>query len=658
MKHSNIFYSFVACAAMLSAASCTDEPIITYGEMETGGPVEKVTLKASLPTEETDCFKTGWQSGDVLGIFGPSSLKAPRDFRIKAGESSAEASFEGNLPVSGEEESNELYAVYPYDWYAGSTSGADSYTISIPEKQTPELAVPEYMSGMVTDRNAVIELQPLTSVLEVSVGKIPEDETLTGMTLKTSDGSPLFAVSANVDLTSADQTILIADRAASVSSGIVSGDKVVFTLLPQEISGDGDVEIRSVITTTKSVYDQRFNDFSVKLEKGKKTAVGTDLLDRYGEGGFVFAENETARPGEGEWADYDVLPVRGEILNADGTPYSFLPNAALSAEANPVLRIWFVSRQNTTVGKWLALKSFEGGYGFDPVAVKKDFTGASVISGVKTDMEWDANKHYFFNAEDAEKYKISYADFQVDKKTKFVRLFKEEFTIECTVGGEGVSGHESDRLPYDDLTVPVTVHAVPSYIEITAEEEARIKEYLEDKNYNFVPMRGEYVTSKTVFTPYVFTPNVSVTGIAFRMLVAVRRDFVVPENGDKYMTTNTKTTPPTWLLGGNITELEEKFGTGTRIGIGTNGAAKSFASDMAGYVFESDELNEKYLLSCSVYDVNTPGDKNTAPEGYVFKSAGKENINIYFTKHKNNTDTSAPENLECPVCITVEARAE
>lgn len=657
MKCSNIFYSFVACAVTLSAISCTDEPIITYGEMETGGPVEKVTIKASLPTEETSYFKTGWKSGDVIGIFEPSSLKSPRDFRIRAGESSAEASFEGQLPVRMEEAGNELYAVYPYDWYAGSASGADSYVISIPEKQTPELTVPEYMSGMVADRNAVIELQPLTSVLEISVGKIPEDETLAGMTLKTADGTALFAVVANVDLTSEEQTVVISDKSASVSTEIVSGNKAIFTMLPQTISGDA--EIRAVITTTKSVYEQHFNDFSVTLEKGVKSAVSIELLDRYGEGGFVFAESETARPGEGEWADYDVIPVRGEILQSDGTPYSFLPNAALGAETNLVLRIWFVSRQNTTAGKWLTLKSFEGGYGFDPEAVKRDFTGASVISGVKTDVEWDSNKHYFFNVGDAEKYKVSYADFRIAATAKFVRLFKEEFTVECTLGGDGVSSeHESGRLPYDGLKVPVTVHATPSYIKITAEEEARIKEYLEDKNYNFVPMRGEYVASKTVFTPYVFTPNVSVTGIGFRMLVAVRRDFVVPDKGDQYMTINTNTTPPTWLLGGNIAELEEKFGTGTRIGIGTNGAAKPFASDMAGYVFESDELNEKYLLSCSVYDVKKPGDTGKAPEGYIFKSAGKENINIYFTKHKNNTDASAPENLECPVCITVEAQAE
>ncbi|MGN0188647.1 MAG: hypothetical protein ACI395_03950 [Candidatus Cryptobacteroides sp.] len=657
MKYSNSFFAFAATVALLSAASCTDEPIITFGDMESTGHIEKVTVTATLPENVEEGFKTEWAGNDILGIFDPSNIKGPRDFQLKEGANSTKASFEGNLPLSEKAGTNGLYAIYPYDWYTGSSFGAESYLITIPVKQTEDLKIPQYMSGMSSDRNSTIELKPVLSILEISIGKIPEDETLTGMTLLTADGSPLFATTASLDLTSEEQTLTVVDKSASISSSIVSGDKVIFNILPQEFESTEELMIRSVITTNKSVYDQNFKNLSVKLAKGERGSASTDLLDRYGEGGFVFAENETARPGEGEWSGFDVIPVRGEIVNKeDGTPYSFLPNAGFSSSANPVLRIWFISKQGTSVGKWFTLKAFEGGFGFNPDVVKTQFTGESVITGIEEEMEWDANKHYFFSLEDAEKYKVTYCDFTIDSRSKFIRLFKEEFTLECTLGGEGVSdGHNDSRLPYNDLTVPVSVHATPSYLHITAQEEARIREYLENQNYNFIPLRGEYVQSKTDFTPYTFTVNVPAPEkpmIGFRMFVAVKRDYVVTNGGDIYTTKNTTIDGELYILGGKVSELAEKFGTGSVLGVGANDAAKNLASSVPGYVFESDELNDKYLLSYTTYDVNKPKNQALAPEGCVLKQAGKEFINIYLTKHKNNKDTNAPASLECPVLVT------
>ncbi len=633
--------------------SCEDEPAISYGESEDSGPAAEATVILNIPQCD-DAFKSVWEEDDVIGIFEPGTPSNPRDFRLTEGSGTTEGRFTGKLPVYEDEPagSGQLYAVWPYDWYAGSSSSAKAYTLVLPAEQNAGNADTEYIAGYSADNGETFTTKQLVSILDFTVTGLPDDETLKSVGF--SSASAFFASAATVDLTSEGLPVTVSELTSSVSSEIVSGNTARFRMFPQDFSAM-QAEVDVVITTDKTVYNQKFDGFGdIVLEAGKASAATVEVADRYGEGGFVFAENETARPGEGIYADAQIIPVRGEILDkASSEPFTFIPNTASGGQT---LRIWFVSLQDANVGKYFSLKDFSGSFGFDGTAAAEKFYTGTSISVTDADCEYDLNRHYFFSQEDALKYKVSYVDFSID--ARFVQLFEDEFTIDCTLVGSK-DGSDSFIGSGEEMTVPVTVHASPYVLQLGAGETARPGEG-EYAGYNFLPIRGEYIVSKNTATatPYVFTAGQPVSGIAFRVWMIARKGYTVPTNGDNYASENDW--GKTYLLGAEIAEIEEKFGAGSGVGFGT-AAAKKLLSGTPGYVFDNEEDNSEYVITYVDYDVNTPSNKNLPDRfknGYILNNANTATVTMHLKKNSNNKDPEAPATLTIPVTLTCTAAAE
>lgn len=633
--------------------SCTDEPEITYGEFEDRGPTIEATVSLSVPQGGSG-FKTVWEDGDVIGIFEPGTPSNPRDFRLTEGAESEEGTFFGKLPVSDSEtpESGHLFAIWPYDWYAGSSSGADAYSLALPSEQNSGNYDTEYIAGYSADNGRTFTTSRLVSILDVTVTGLPEDETLRSLGFSSTPAA--FASAATVDLTDEQFPLSVSEQVSDISSEVVSGNTASFKMFPQDFSAM-QAEMNVVITTDKTVYNQVFDGFgNIRLEAGKTAEMTVEVADRYGEGGFVFAESETARPGEGEYADAQVIPIRGEILDkATSLPYSFVPN---TASGEQVLRIWFISTQEATAGKYFSLKDFSGTFGFDGNAIAEKFYTGSQVSVTDADCEYDRNRHYFFSQEDALKYKVSYVDFSID--AKFVQLFDDEFSIECTIVGSK-DGSDSFISAGEEMKVPVSVHASPYILHLDSSESARPGEG-EYAAYNFLPIRGEYIVSKNTATatPYVFTAGQPTAGIAFRVWMISKKGYTVPTNGDNYNSENDWGS--TYLLGAEIAEIEEKFGTGSGVGFGT-AAAKKLLSGTPGYVFDNENDNSAYVITYVDFDVNIPSNKNLPDrfkEGYILNNANTATVTMHLKKATNNQDPEAPQTLTIPVTLTCNAVSE
>ena len=649
---SHFLLSTLALAGIL--VSCTDEPVITYGEFEDRGAVEEASVTMSVPQSDA-AFKAVWEDNDAIAIFEPGTPSNPRIFQLEEGAGTTEGTFAGNLPVYEDvsDKPDMLSAIWPYDWYAGSTSSSKAYSLSVPTVQTADDSSTEYIAGCSEDSGETFMTRQLISILEFTVTGLPEDETLESLAFSSASG--VFASGATVNLTTAELPVTVSEYSTEISSGIVSGNKISFRLLPQDFKGI-QAEINAVITTDKAVYNQKFDGFSdIVTEAGKTVSATIEIADQFGEGGFVFAEDETARPGEGEYAYMHVIPIRGEILdNETLEPYTFIPNTASGTQT---LRIWFVSLQDATVGKYFSLKDFSGSLGFDNTAVAEEFYTGSTISVTDKNSEYDANRHYFFEQNDALKYKISYVDFDID--AKFALLFSDEFRLGCTIVGSK-DGSGSFLSEGEEMTVPVTVHASPYILQLGEDESARpgIGEY---DGYNFLPIRGEYITkeskNKLEYTPFTFTAGQRVgqsnSEIAFRVWMISRKDYGAPtDNSDKYVSENDWGT--TYLLGAEMAEIEEKFGPESGIGFGT-AASKKMMSGLTGYVFDNEEDNNAYIITYIDYDVKTPSNKNL-PErfksGYVLKNAATAPITMHLKKDSSNKDSNAPETLTFTVPIT------
>ena len=627
--------------------SCTDEPVISYGEFEDRGPVAEASVTMSIPQGDA-AFKSVWEDDDAIAVFEPGTPSNPRIFQLTEGTGTANGTFTGNLPVydETEEQPEQLSAIWPYDWYAGSSSTADAYTLSIPSAQTADNSTTEYIAGYSEDKGKTFQTRQLMSLLDFTITELPEDETLRSLSF--SSESEVFASTATVDLTDAEFPVAVTEYSTGISSEVAAGNTVRFRMLPQDFKSV-QAAISVVITTDKAVYNQPFNGFGdITLEAGNTASATIEVADQFGEGGFVFADDETARPGEGEYADMQVIPVRGEILDG-ATSYTFIPN---TASGSKTLRIWFVSLQDATVGKYFSLKDFSGSFGFDNAAVADEFYTGSSISVTDANCEYDMNRHYFFAQEEALKYKVSYVDFAIT--AKFVQLFSDEFKLECVITGSK-DGSESFLGADEEMTVPVTVHAKPYILQLGADETARPGEG-EYAGYNFLPLRGEYITKGSKdqldYTPYVFTAGQATTGITFRVWMIALKDYKVgTNNDDSYVSENDWAV--TYLLGSKIAEIEEKFGPDSGVGFGT-AAAKNIMSGKPGYVFGNEE-DDKYIVTFVDYDVNTPTNKNLPARfknGYILNSAATETVTMHLKKGPNNKADDSPATLTFPATIT------
>lgn len=644
--------STLALAGIL--VSCTDEPVISYGEFEDRGAVEEASFTISVPQADA-AFKDAWENNDAIAVFEPGTPSNPRIFQLKEGAGTTEGTFTGNLPVYEDVSSKPdiLSAIWPYDWYAGASSSSEAYTLSVPSVQSEDNSPIEYIAGCSEDSGKTFRTRQLISMLEFTVTGLPEDETLESLAFSSASG--VFASEATVDLTTTELPVTISDYSTEISSSIAAGDKISFRLLPQDFKGI-QADINAVITTDKAVYNQKFDGFSnIVTEAGKTVSATIEIADQFGEGGFVFADDETDRPGEGEYAGMQVIPIRGEILDKTTLEkYTFIPNTASGTQT---LRIWFVSIQDATVGKYFSLKDYSGTFGFDNTAAEDMFYTGTSISVSDANCEYDMNRHYFFSQEDALKYKVSYVDFDID--AKFALLFSTEFKLGCTIVGSK-DGSGSFLNEGQEMTVPVTVHASPYILHLGDNETARpgTGEYT---GYNFLPIRGEYITkeskNKLEYTPFTFTAGQRVgqsnSEIAFRVWMISRKDYGAPtDNSDKYASENDWGT--TYLLGTEMNEIETKFGSESGIGFGT-AAAKKMMSGLTGYVFDNEADNNAYIITYVDYDVKTPSNKNL-PErfksGYVLKNAATAPITMHLKKDSSNKDSNAPETLTFTVPIT------
>ena len=74
---SHFLLSTLALAGIL--VSCTDEPVITYGEFEDRGAVEEASVTMSVPQSDA-AFKAVWEDNDAIAIFEPGTPSNPRIF--------------------------------------------------------------------------------------------------------------------------------------------------------------------------------------------------------------------------------------------------------------------------------------------------------------------------------------------------------------------------------------------------------------------------------------------------------------------------------------------------------------------------------------------------------------------------------------------------
>lgn len=163
-----IYTTLMVLATVATAlVSCSKEVDVQKDE-QVSGKMKTITVKTNIETRTTldaDHANLVWSSGDQISIFNDVN-QANSALTYEAG---------GDLIVEVPEETEEIFAHYPY--YNGNTSGPESVSVYISNKQTqvnPGVLAGKYYpmvaKGTVSaDNKALISLYPVASALALNI---------------------------------------------------------------------------------------------------------------------------------------------------------------------------------------------------------------------------------------------------------------------------------------------------------------------------------------------------------------------------------------------------------------------------------------------------------------------------------------------------------
>lgn len=646
--------AFIACAALASGLySCGDKN--GNEEIPSGkDPVEFSAAASAAAMTGTGGFDVKWNTGDAIGLFDDVKASAIKKFTLESGAGQASASFKGELEDDDAAARN-IYAVSPFDATVKNAT-ANTYPLAISNNQTSMnkylfTAASTSISKSPSEADVVLNFKHLTAVLKINITNIASTgSSLNAVRLQTKDESAFFATKAKVDLTSAtpaatDLSDKVAGINVTVPSGVTDSYEAGFVLFPMDFSALAkDLEV-VVLLDNGNTFTYELSGFNKNLAAGTAVSESIELLE-YGTGGFEFAAGETARPGVGDFANMDIVPIRGEVLTSasDLTPYTFTLGRASGNGRQ--LRIWWISKKETSIGLYFALNRFGENndvMGFDPAHIVAMGGAESAFAGGSASKSWKEYTHFFLNKEDAEKYNVSYSLYNLNHNSKFTAPATESFTIKGVLGNTAVAEANRDNMiPYEDIEFPVAIYTEEdtSGLEVftpAAGETARpgVGDFAD---YDVIAIRGEFINSNQGTDNSLYYPASNTTfptGKGFRMWFIAKKSY----DGGKQLKLR-HDNGATYFKGTKVSEVTAICGDGSKIGGGN--AVRGYNETMGTFASAAD--NDLYTISYIRWNVDPC---------IITGAAGDYVVPFYVTI--DGVTNAIPKDLVCNVKIKVVA---
>lgn len=608
--------TFIVCAGLIFGLWSCDGKTKENGNEPAGTDPVEFSVTASTPSfTGSSGLDIKWSADDAIGLFDNVKASSNKKFTLETGAGQASGTFKGELE-DNDAVSRTIYAITPFV-PSSSTAAAEAYPLALDNNQTSMnkylfAAASATLTSAPSESAVNLSFKSLMSVLKISITGIgATGSTLNSVRLQAKEtGVTPFATKATVDLTaSAPAAFGFSNMVAGINVGapvgISDSYEAGIVLFPTDFSNAAqDLQI-IVLLDNGQTFTFDLEGFDKNLAAGTVAEETVELI-RSGEGGFEFAAGETARPGTGEYANMDIVPIRGEILNStsDLTPYTF--TIGKTAGNGRQLRIWWISKKDTDIGLYFALNRFGENndiMGFDPNGVAETGGAGSYFAGGNASKSWKETMHYFKDGGDAANYNVSYTQYNVNNNSKFMAPSKETFTIYGMLGNTAVNEeNQANKIPYADMRFPVTINVQEdtSDLEVftpSAGETARpgIGDFAD---YDVIAVRGEFINSNAGADNSLYYPSSGqafAAGKGFRIWFIAKKDYA---GGDMLKLAHDNRA--TYFKGTKVAEVTTICGANSEVGGGN--ANKSYKENPATFASVAD--NSQYTISYARWNVD------------------------------------------------------
>ncbi|GHV02363.1 hypothetical protein FACS1894159_11140 [Bacteroidia bacterium] len=641
---------FFISALTLGAAlfSCnTDQTVVPAVD---GSNLVIITASGNDTRTEMNGKVVIWAENDALGVLDDAGNSTAAPFALTSAHGAATADFSGTL-ASDDAVARTLYAVYPY--HAANASPANAYQLTLPASQSGKpgdhlfmAASPVHISTAPSQTNIAFGFSHLMAVLDINVVGIPVGETVSSVTIRATNGSDTpFATTATVDLTAANP--VASGFGANVGSLSVANAKrgnitASIVIFPTDFSAS-PAGLTIDVATNKQTYSF-LKTVNKNFVAGSRNPTTVEIAPVTGSDGFEFLASETARPGVGDNLNVDVIPIRAELLKSTTDPTTYLyPLGGTGSVAGVQLRIWFVSKRGTAVGRMFALNNASGyTNGFKTDEVASICGDGSTLSGGNQSRSWDQNAFYFKNLSDAQLYNVSYTQYNFAANSRINFPTADSFTVPCYLTSYGAD----DPFPYDGATAPVHVSmaAMPPLFTPSDSETFRpgVGAYAA---YDIVPVRGEFFVSAANPSPLYFTSAAGSGTNIFRMWTIQTKGAITATSGINILLPSVA---GTYFKGSVLSDVTSILGAGSQIGAGNATAGQSIKQTRCYFPDPSDnDLYEVYYTQWNA----------TGSECYVAASTGTYSVRFHIEPNSGTGGANIPaERLYnyCPVIVRVQ----
>lgn len=266
------FYSalMILAAVATTFASCTKE-IDTQDNGSISGRMKTITVKTDIETRttlDTDHANLVWSSGDKISIFNDVD-NTNTALTYAAG---------GDLTVEVPEETQEIYAHYPY--YNGNSDGPTQVSIYINNNQTQAnpgvldgYYFPMVAKGTVNaDNKAIISLSPVASALALNLYHtgLSGEETVQSVTVTPSSNNTGFIGRQYSDLTKDNVIYSKAEASSAIKVTLTNPLSLGSTKPTDKQKFDGQI----YVCLAKQSYANV--EFKIETSKGTYTITSSD----------------------------------------------------------------------------------------------------------------------------------------------------------------------------------------------------------------------------------------------------------------------------------------------------------------------------------------------------------------------------------------------
>lgn len=190
---------------------------------------------------------------------------------------------------------------------------------------------------------------------------------------------------------------------------------------------------------------------------------------------FTPTADETARPGVGAYADYDIIPIRGEYVNSKNnlTPITFTSGEYVgydgqTAASRKAFRMWFIIRKETQFsGQMTFVNLLDGGdyrLGSHMDEVANTLGEGSMLGAGNSKVAGNimGTQGHFADNSDNELYNIYYTTWDIGTNRSIVYAGAGNYQVNFYIEPRTLSGNTGEDIPAGKIYTecPVTIKVV------------------------------------------------------------------------------------------------------------------------------------------------------------------------------------------------------